>query len=214
MHDLKIQHNQKIVLIGDSITDCGRRDSAAPYGDGYVSILRDIAIAGWPERDITWVNKGIGGDTVVNLRARWQQDVIDEKPDWLTIKIGINDLGCYLSGVPEAVAPPVFREVYEEILTRATTEITPHIVLITPFYMSTDRSGTTAESRMLDLLPEYLTVVEQMATQFGLPIVHLQPVFERQLAHRPASAFCAEPVHPNRTGHTIIALELLKALLA
>jgi len=33
-----IQDSQTVVFIGDSITDCGWRDVAAPLGNGYVKI--------------------------------------------------------------------------------------------------------------------------------------------------------------------------------
>ena len=35
---LAIQDGQTVVFIGDSLTDCGRREEAAPLGAGYVSM--------------------------------------------------------------------------------------------------------------------------------------------------------------------------------
>jgi hypothetical protein len=51
-----------------------------------------------------------------------------------------------------------------------------------------------------------------MAQKFGARLVRLQPMFERQLQHSPAETFCPEPVHPNRTGHLLIAHEVLRVL--
>ena len=203
---------QKVLFIGDSITDCGRRDAAAPLGDGYVSLLRDLVIAGWPDRKLMWINKGIGGNKVTDLRDRWEDDVIREAPDFLSVKIGINDLHTYLGDKQSGISPKRFRDAYDEILTRATTKIKPQLMLITPFYISTDRSGQSFRSIVLDLLPEYISIVESMAQKFGARLVRLQPMFERQLQHRPAETFCPEPVHPNRTGHLLIAHEVLRVL--
>ena len=72
---------QKIVFIGDSITDCDRRRGRAPYGDGYVNIVRNLLLARYPAYKLTVVNRGIGGDTTRNLAARWERDVIAEQPD-------------------------------------------------------------------------------------------------------------------------------------
>ena len=83
---------QRIVMIGDSITDCGRRDAFAPYGNGYVSLVQAFVTARYPELDLAFENRGIGGDTVRHLAARWDDDVIALKPDWLSVKIGINDV--------------------------------------------------------------------------------------------------------------------------
>jgi len=212
MGDLCFRDGQKVLFIGDSITDCGRRDSAAPLGDGYVKLLNDLVTAGWPERSLMWINKGIGGNKVTDLQDRWEDDVIREAPDWLSVKIGINDLHTYLWDKQNGVSPKRFREAYDEILTRATTRITPQLILVTPFYISTDRSGQSARSMVLDSLPEYIGVVESMAQKFGARLVRLQSVFERQLQHRPAEVFCPEPVHPNRTGHLLIAQEALRVL--
>ena len=58
---------QKILFIGDSITDCGRRDAAAPYGNGYMSLVRSFVIARYPELGLSFKNRGVGGDTVRHL---------------------------------------------------------------------------------------------------------------------------------------------------
>ena len=84
--------NQRIVFIGDSITDCGRRDDAAPFGRGYVSMVRNLLGARYPELHLTVLNRGVSGNTVRDLAARWEHDVIDERPDWLSVEIGINDV--------------------------------------------------------------------------------------------------------------------------
>lgn len=212
MGELCLQDGQKFLLIGDSITDCGRRDSAAPFGTGYVALLRDLVMARWPERDIAWVNKGIGGNKITDLQERWDDDVIREAPDWLSVKIGINDLHTHLGDAQYGVSPARFRAGYHEILSRTKEKLHAHLLLITPFYISSDRSGQSWRSRVLDLLPEYTGVVEEMAQEFGAKLARLQPMFEAQLQYRPAEEFCPEPVHPNRTGHVLIAQEVLRAL--
>lgn len=212
MGDLCFQDGEKVLFIGDSITDCGRRAQAAPLGDGYVSLLHDLVIGGWPERNITWVNKGIGGNKVTDLQLRWEDDVIREQPDWLSIKIGINDLHTHLRGDPGGVSPAIFREVYEEILARAAEKMKAELVVITPFYVSTDRSRQSFRTQVLEILPEYIATVEEMAEKLSARLVRLQPMFERQLEFRAPDVFCPEPVHPYRTGHLLIAQEVLRVL--
>ena len=65
------ERGQKVVFIGDSITDSGRRDASAPYGNGYVSLVRAFVLGRYPELGLTFENRGIGGDTVRHLDARW-----------------------------------------------------------------------------------------------------------------------------------------------
>jgi lysophospholipase L1-like esterase len=214
MSDVCFQGGDKVLFIGDSITDCGRRDVAAPLGDGYVRLLHDLIVGEWPERDIAWVNKGIGGNKVTDLQLRWEDDVIREAPNWLAVKVGINDLHTHLMGDPMGVSPERFGEAYDEILARTAAATSAKLILITPFYISTDRSSRSFRSTVLEVLPSYISTVEAMAQKYAARLVRLQPMFERQLAYRPAETFCPEPVHPNRTGHLLIAQEVLRTLCA
>ena len=208
-----VQDGQKMVLIGDSITDCGRRAEAAPLGSGYVAFFADLATARHPERDIRFVNRGIGGNTVLDLAGRWEADVVAERPDWLSVMIGINDLHRTLGGA-QALPPPAYREHYTRLLERASEAAGPKLVLLDPFYMITEAEAAGPQKTVLDVLPGYIEVVHGLAERFGARRVRTHDMFQAQLRHRPFTAFCGEPVHPNRTGHVLIACELLETMEA
>src|SRR5690606_11200959 len=92
-----LEKGQKLLFIGDSITDCERAKPAGEglfgaLGKGYVSLVDAMLQAVYPELGIRVINTGTGGNTVLDLQARWQEDVIDRKPDWLSIMIGTNDV--------------------------------------------------------------------------------------------------------------------------
>src|SRR4028118_860663 len=94
---MKLQPRQKIVFIGDSITDAGRTRPQGEglfnaIGSGYVQYVDALLGATYPEYSIRVVNQGNGGNTVRDLKERWQSDVLDLQPDWLSIMIGINDV--------------------------------------------------------------------------------------------------------------------------
>ena len=212
--DLCFRDGETVLFIGDSITDCGRRAAERPYGSGYVSLLIETVTALYPERAIRFINKGIGGNRVTDLQARWEDDMVRFQPDWLSVKIGINDLHTHLRQAPEAVDPARFREVYDEILARAKEKTSAKLILIDPFYISTDVSGASFRSEVLSILPEYVQVVSDMAEKYEARRVKTHEMFQRLIAFHPADTFCPEPVHPNRAGHLAIALEVLKALCA
>jgi lysophospholipase L1-like esterase len=167
----------------------------------------------YPERSYQFINRGIGGNTVLDLRRRWQEDVIRHQPDWLSVKIGINDLHRYLAG-EEAFSPERYREDYQVILDEAMQQTPARLILIDPFYLSVDGDGDPFRRHVLDLLPCYLEVVADLADQYQALHVYTHAMFARQLQYRPSSTFCPEPVHPNRTGHLLIAMELLRVLEA
>ena len=212
MSDFWVQHGGRMLFIGDSITDCGRRDRAVPLGDGYVSIFTELATARYPERKIEWVNMGIGGNRTTHLKERWQTDAIDQQPDRLSIKIGINDLNSFRRGDPDGVSPDQYRKNYDDILasTRRALGDIP-VLLITPFYISTSIDDEV-EGAALGLMPEYVEIVETMSARHGTLLLNLHDVFQQQLRYRPPSVFCPEPVHPNHTGHVVIANALMDFL--
>jgi len=212
MGNLCIQDGQKILFIGDSITDCGRRDSAVPLGNGYVKFFTELVMALYPERNIEYVNTGIGGNRITDLRGRWQVDAMDYKPDWLSIKIGINDLHSFLGEDPNGVSPELFAEIFEYLLDLTTKNLDCKIILIDPFYMSTETSGESFQSKVLDIIPKYIETVHKMSQKYNTKLVKLHDMFQNQLKYREASTFCGEPVHPNLVGHLTMAVELLKVL--
>ncbi len=211
MAGFKVRSGETFLFIGDSITDCGRRDQFAPLGNGYVRQVVDLVTARYPERDIRFINTGIGGNTVLDLQARWAEDALRHSPDWLSVKIGINDIH-QTQRAGNNIPPPVFEEAYRDILTRAREHCEPKMTLIDPFYISTDRSGASFESAILAGLAEYIGAVHRLAEEFDALLVKTHDLFQQQLEHRPVESFCAEPVHPYPVGHTVIAHGVLNAL--
>ena len=208
-----VQDGQTLVFIGDSITDCGRRDQAFPFGSGYVRFAIDLITARYPDRGITYHNQGIGGDVSTGLLRRWNGDVLDHQPDWVSVMIGINDLHTHLRASPEGVSPERFAELYDEILGITRDELGQlPIVLLTPFYISTERGSDTMRGRVQELLPSYIDTVVSMSQKYDTRLVQLHDVFQRHLQYRDADTFWPEPVHPNHTGHTIIAQAVVDEL--
>ena len=210
--DLPFRDGDTVLFIGDSITDCGRRATERPYGNGYVSLVIEMVSAALPERDIAFLNKGFGGNTVVDLQDRWEDDVMAFEPTWLSVMIGINDICRCLRKAAACVPPEQFRDAYDDILSRTMERMSPKLILMDPFFISRDTSGKSFRSDVLGGLPDYIAVVADMAEKYGARRVRLHDMFQRLLAHHPADAFCPEPVHPFRSGHMAIALEFMRAL--
>src|SRR5690242_15465444 len=129
---LVFQPGQKIVFIGDSITDCDRRGAAAPLGDGYVRQVHDLLAARYPDFGLKIVNKGVSGNTTRDLDARWQKDVIDERPNWLSVGIGINDVWrAFGEDAHEAVPIDEYEANLRRLLDSALAEaVRPRLILM------------------------------------------------------------------------------------
>jgi lysophospholipase L1-like esterase len=212
MKGLAVKNGEKFLFIGDSITDAGRRAADRPYGTGYMSLFMDLQRAYFPERLIDYTNMGIGGDTVSGLRVRWHDDVIAHQPDWLSVKIGINDLHQWLLNGNEEHSPEKFREDYDAILAEAKAKTKAKLILIDPFLITTDRRGSGRRADALRMLPTYIKIVHGLADKYKTRLVRTQDVFKKQLKYVDAGTLCPEPVHPFRKGHVCIAAEVMKVL--
>ena len=87
-----IENNAVVLFQGDSITDAGRnRETGADFGWGYANIIASLFTNRYPEKEVKFLNRGIGGDRVVDLERRWEADCLALAPTWVSVHIGIND---------------------------------------------------------------------------------------------------------------------------
>ncbi|WP_251549779.1 SGNH/GDSL hydrolase family protein [Neobacillus muris] len=211
---MQIEKGQKLLFIGDSITDCERtkpegEGSFGGLGKGYVSLVDAFLQAAYPELGIRVVNKGISGHTVRHLKGRWQEDVIDQKPDWLSIMIGINDVWRQYD-IPFIKEKHVYLEEYEETLRKLVTETKPFVkglVLMTPFYLESNE-----QDPMRRTMDQYGQIVRKIAEETNSPVVDTQSAFKHILNHLYPAALAWDRVHPSTAGHMILAKSFLNAI--
>ena len=203
----QIKDKQKIIFIGDSITDCGRLENASPLGNGYVKMFADMITTREPGKKIQILNRGISGHTVEDLRNRWYEDVLTHSPDWLSVKIGINDIHRYLfEGNFEFLSPQGYEKIYDQLL-ELTKDKLPNcqILLIDPFFISMDFTNDNYRTKVLNIIPEYIDVVHRLSEKYQTHLVKMHDVFQNQLKYQHPDRYCDEPVHPNSAGHLLIA---------
>lgn len=213
-----IQNGETILFIGDSITDCGRREERLrPLGNGFVSLFNDMLLTRDSEKRISVVNRGVGGHTVEDLRSRWSDDALAFRPDWLAVMIGINDINQYLCNQgPVPLPPDTYGEIYEQLLT-LTLQALPRcrLLLIDPFYGSSDTTPGSYRAKVAGLLPEYHSAVARLADKFQARHLKMHEIFRSKLAaQHPDIYFPFEPVHPGSAGHFLIAESVYAALAA
>ena len=62
-------------------------------GHSYVFLIAGRLGMDMPKAKLEFFNRGISGNKVSDLKARWQKDAINLKPDLLSILVGTNDVG-------------------------------------------------------------------------------------------------------------------------
>ncbi len=202
------QQHQKIVFIGDSITDAGRRDAGALYGTGYVNQVRSLLLARYPGLGLRFINHGVSGNTSRHLADRWDRDVIAEHPDWLSLMIGINDVWRMFGLYPhEAVPLPEYESLLRNLLDRTRAATGAGLILMEPYMIEPDRR--VLMRRQMDLYGE---VVRQLAAEYGAVLVRTQAAFDVVLAHTTPEDWANDQIHPNTAGHAVIALAWLQAI--
>lgn len=205
-----IKENSTVLLQGDSITDAGRTVDPLGMGTGYPNILSAMMTALYPEKNIKFINRGISGNRVKDLNARWKQDCIDLKPDWLSILIGINDCWRrYDSNDPTSVEQ--FYNGYKRLLdeTRAKLPATK-IILLEPFVLHiNDERASWRE----DLDPK-INAVRKLAHEYKTLFVPLDSAFASASIKSSPKIWATDGVHPTQAGAALIANEWLKAVKA
>jgi lysophospholipase L1-like esterase len=192
----------KLLFIGDSITDCGRRDDAEQVGNGYVRMIRDWLAAKDPANAPVVINRGISGNKIPDLEKRWQRDVLDERPDVLSIYIGINDVWHGLAPNRAGCEIDDYLRGYQSILSQ-TQQALPScdIILCEPSVI-----WPPAPAEGNERLAPYVRAVHELAGQFKVDcVIPLHSAFNAARDARPDIPWTRDGVHPTSFGHTLIA---------
>jgi lysophospholipase L1-like esterase len=211
---MKLQNGQRLVTIGDSITDCDRARPIAdglfdPLGRGYVTQVNALLGATYPDRLIRITNVGTSGNTVRDLAGRWETDVLDLKPDWVTCMIGTNDVWRQFDSplaTEHHVLPDEYETTYARLIETTLPKLKGGMVLMTPFFA--EPNPQDAMRRRMD---EYGGIVKKLGERFKLAVVDTQAAFDVYLQNKHSCFVAWDRVHPNQVGHMILAKALLKA---
>ncbi len=210
----KIQPGSKLVMIGDSITDCDRarpvgEGRMAALGNGYVSLVNSLLQATRPQDCVRVINMGTSGNTVRDLKARWQSDVFDLHPDWLSVMIGINDVWRQFDS-PLQVEWQVPLDEYAYTLTELIEITRPRVkglILMTPYFIEPNRADP-----MRVFMDRYGAVVRQIAAEHQAIFVDTQAAFDAVMEHVHPMTLAGDRVHPNQSGHMVLVRAFLQAL--
>lgn len=212
--NMLLEKNDTLLFIGDSISDYERK---RPVGEGLANGLGHsyVACAGallncmYPELHLRIINMGISGNQVRDLEARWQTDVMDLKPQWVSVLIGINDVWRQFD-CPQMPETHVSLAEYEETYTRLIERTLPQtkgMILMAPYYMEPNR-----QDPMRARMDEYGAVVRRLAEKYHLTFVDLQAGWDRLFQHMHSTNIAWDRVHPNQTGCMYIAKQFLQAI--
>lgn len=200
---------QKIVVLGDSITQAGGQ-----YG-GYVWLLRRYLNALYPAQSIDVIDAGISGNKSADLDARFNRDVLSQKPDLVIINVGINDvMQSFQSPSATNSEPPL--EVYRQKLTamvKAARARQIEVLLLSPTIVYEDLNSRE-NIRMVEYIAAMRDVAARNRVQFidlHTPFRHIIMTYQRY-GGRSQNILTRDGIHPNIAGHQIMTYTLLRGL--
>lgn len=199
----------KILFQGDSITDALRNyDDSTDFGRGYALLV--AAELGYENPDYEFVNKGISGNRSTDLYARIKRDIINLKPDVMSILIGVNDVW-HESERQDGVDAEKYYKIYDMLISEIKEALPDiKIMIMEPCALK----GFGNESYWEEFIVEVKKRAEKaklIAEKYGLPFIPLQEGFDELSKQADNSHWLVDGVHPTPFGHEFMKRQWLKA---
>ena len=191
-----------ILFQGDSITDAGRKKEVLDANDnkalgtGYAAMLAGLLLADHPDRGIQVHNRGISGNKVPDLAARWKEDAIDLKPNILSILVGINDLWHTIAfGSKYKGTIKDYEDGYRALIERSIKEVPGvRVIICEPFTL-----------RKWPEFDPYRVVARKLAEEMKLTFVPFQSMFDQAAKAAPTDFWLWDGIHPTAAGNALMA---------
>ena len=196
-----------VLFQGDSFTDCGRdrtvaaANAAGALGTGYPLLVASAALAARPDRKLQFYNRGVSGNKVPDLAARWATDTVALAPDVLSILIGVNDFWHKLSSGYTGTVED-YEHQYTALLAETRRALPrTRLIVLEPFVL---RCGAV-DNRWFPEFDARRAAAARVAQGAKASFVPLQQMFDDLARKSMPQYWAADGVHPTPAGHGVIA---------
>lgn len=213
---MKLEKNKKLIFIGDSVTDAGRNYAADlagydSWGNGYVNLINAALTAIYPDYQTMVINQGVNGNDILKLAARWQQDVLALKPDYVSILIGVNDAWRHFDTAvfqqrDDLVDADLYTKTYQKLIDQ-TKSVTDKIIVVSPFMFEPNHN-----EKMRTMVEQFAAIAKQLAVKNNLLYVDVQSKVDQFLTQQSSYILTQDRVHPNVQGSMLVAKTWLDAI--
>jgi len=208
---------KRILFQGDSITDGRRkRELFSSVGASYAGMVTGQLGYEHPG-EYEFINRGISGNRSIDIYARIKSDIIELKPDYMSILCGTNDVWHDLGGRHDGISAQKYEMILDLIISEVK-EALPNIKIMVMGSFIVEGTATQAteeEPDRWDILrteiPLRAAAAERVAKKHGLPFIPLQEKFDEACKLAPPSYWVRDGFHPTAKGHWIIKEEWIKA---
>ena len=200
----------RILFQGDSITDAGRdRNNPEHLGAGYPKFVAGTLALDHPG-EYEFLNRGISGNRIVDVYARIKADIINLKPDVMSMMIGVNDVWHELSR-QNGVSAEKFERIYDMLIQEIREELPDlKVIILSPYVMP----GTSTEALGLEEFRKEVALrvaaAKRIAEKYGFAFVDMQKKFD-EAAMGDVTRLTVDGVHPVAGGIELIKRAWLDA---
>jgi lysophospholipase L1-like esterase len=202
-----LKDGDRVVFFGDSITDQRM----------YTTVTETFVVTRFPKMDVRFTHSGWGGDRVSGggggtINERLQRDVFAYQPTVMTVMLGMND------GRYRAFDSAIFEEYsrgYEKIVEQAVAK-NIRMTLIQPSPYDDVTRPPMFEGGYNQVLLKYGEYLKTLATNKKVDTVDMNSGVIAALKNafakdaEVAKKMIPDRVHPDWSGHLLMAAELLK----
>ena len=193
----------KVIFFGDSITEIGVQPGG--YIDKMRWMLKDKNISNYQ-----LTGAGIGGDKVYDLYLRLEDDVLSQKPDWVFIYVGVNDVW-HKKSFGTGTDANKFEKFYVALIRKLQAQGI-QVALCTPAVIGEKTDGKNELDADLNKFSE---IIRKLAGKYGLPLCDLRRIFMEHLAqnnkeNKEKGILTNDGVHLNEAGNQLVAEQMLK----
>ncbi len=205
--NLELSKGQTILFQGDSITDAGRNkkqqvaNQQLAFGKGYAWMTAAHILVQNPSLNLSIHNRGISGNKVHQLGARWEKDCLSLKPDIISILIGVNDIWHRLNGRYDGTVQ-TYEKDYDQLLARTQAALPKaKIVICEPFVL---KCGAVND-KWFPTFDQYRASAQKVADKYGTIFVPFQSMFDEAVKFAEPSHWAGDGVHPSAHGAALMA---------
>ena len=195
----------KVIFFGDSITEIGVQPGG--YIDKMRQMLKDKNISNYQ-----LTGAGVGGNKVYDLYLRLEDDVLSQKPDWVFIYVGVNDVW-HKKSFGTGTDADKFEKFYVALIRKLQANGI-QVALCTPAVIGEKADG---KNELDGDLNKYSQIIRQLAAKYGLPLCDLRRIFMEHLAqnnkdNKEKGILTTDGVHLNDAGNQLVAEQILKII--
>jgi len=195
--EILVKSGEKVAFLGDSITQAGWGSPT-----GYVKLVASGLKANGV--DIEVIPAGISGHKSNDMLKRLEKDVLEKKPQWMTLSCGVNDVWHGAKGVPLED----YKKNITEIVDKArAADVKVLMLTATVIHENLD----SPENQKLE---PYNAFLRDLAKERKLPTADLNAMFQERLkaANTPdKKVLTSDGVHMNPAGDRVMAEGILRA---